>query len=564
MIVKIPKRCLFLVALAALPVGQGTLLAQPAQPASTTRQLSLEEALGLVVERSEAVRIAQAGAQRAAGQLRQTRSQLFPQLTGSLNYQRTLQSQFKAISSSVGDGGSGPPADSSGGDDIADNPLARIFASENTVTAGLQLSQALYTGGRLSARTRASEAAGQAARIGVTSAVAQAALDVTQAYYDALLAGRLVAIAESSLVQTERAFRQTQVGRSVGTTAEFDLLRARVTRDNQFPLVIQARTQRATSLLRLRQLLDLPLDQPIALTTELEGGAAATAAAVIEARGIDTSNVFAGRVDAPVDVNALLATHASTRSLVASTVQEADTAITSRAPVRQAEQALSAQQQLLRAQRAERLPSLSLSSLYQRFAYPVGGLPGLNEFFPNWTVSVGLQLPIFNGGRISGQIEEAEAAVAEARAQLRQAEELAALDVQLAVAQLEQAATAYAASAGTAGQAERAYSIAEVRFREGISTQLELDDSRLLLQQAMANRAQAARDLNVARTRLLLIHDLPLGAGQGGGAAPGAAGGPPGGGAAGSEPRARSASQTTPAAAAGGFTQQGTSGGITP
>ncbi len=564
MIVKIPKRCLFLVALAALPVGHGTLLAQPAQPASTTRQLSLEEALGLVVERSEAVRIAQAGAQRAAGQLRQTRSQLFPQLTGSLNYQRTLQSQFKAISSSVGDGGSGPPADSSGGDDIADNPLARIFASENTVTAGLQLSQALYTGGRLSARTRASEAAGQAARIGVTSAVAQAALDVTQAYYDALLAGRLVAIAESSLVQTERAFRQTQVGRSVGTTAEFDLLRARVTRDNQFPLVIQARTQRATSLLRLRQLLDLPLDQPIALTTELEGGAAATAAAVIEARGIDTSNVFAGRVDAPVDVNALLATHASTSSLVASTVQEADTAITSRAPVRQAEQALSAQQQLLRAQRAERLPSLSLSSLYQRFAYPVGGLPGLNEFFPNWTVSVGLQLPIFNGGRISGQIEEAEAAVAEARAQLRQAEELAALDVQLAVAQLEQAATAYAASAGTAGQAERAYSIAEVRFREGISTQLELDDSRLLLQQAMANRAQAARDLNVARTRLLLIHDLPLGAGQGGGAAPGPAGGPPGGGAAGSEPRARSASQTTPAAAAGGFTQQGTSGGITP
>ncbi len=560
MIVNIPKRCLFLAAFAALPVGSGTLPAQPTQPASATRQLSLEEALGLVVQRSEAVRIAQAGEQRASGQLRQVRSQLYPQLSGSLNYQRTLQSQFKAISSSVEGDGTGPPADSASGGDIADNPLARIFASENTVTAGLQLNQALYTGGRLAARTRASEAAGRAARIGVTSAEAQAALDVTQAYYDALLAARLVAIAESSLVQTERAFRQTQVGRNVGTTAEFDLLRARVTRDNQFPLVIQARTQRATSLLRLRQLLDLPLDQPLALTTELEGGAAATAAAVMDARGVDTTNAFTGRVDAPVDVNALLAAHTSTSTLVASAVRASDTSTSSRAPVRQAEQALNAQQQLLRAQRAERLPAISLSSIYQRFAYPVGGLPGLNDFFPNWTVGVGLQLPIFNGGRISGQIEEAEASVVEARAQLRQAEELAALDVQLAVAELEQAATAYAASAGTAGQAERAYSIAEVRFREGISTQVELDDSRLLLQQAMANRAQAARDLNVARTRLSLIHDLPLGAGQGGGAA----GGQQRGGGAGPGAPARSASQIAPAAGAGGFTQQGTPGGITP
>jgi len=52
-----------------------------------------------------------------------------------------------------------------------------------------------------------------------------------------------------------------------------------------------------------------------------------------------------------------------------------------------------------------------------------------------------------------------------------------------------------------------------VRFREGLSTQLELTESRLLLQQARANRAQAARDFQVARLRLTLLKDLPLGAG---------------------------------------------------
>lgn len=552
---KTTRHSLRLSALLAIPLWGGVLAAQPAVP----RQLSLEEALGLIAERSEAVRIAQAGEQRAAGQLRQARSQLLPQLTGSLNYQRTLQSQFAEIASRTS-GNDGAPSDSSG-NNLADNPLSRIFASENTVTAGLQLTQPLFTGGRLTAQRRASEAVGRAARIGVTSAVAQARLDVTQAYFDALLASRLVAIAESSLVQTERTFRQTQLGRTVGTTAEFDLLRARVSRDNQFPLVIQARTRRATTLLRLRQLLEIPLDEPLELTTDLEAGAASTAAAVLAAREAEGMEAFTGRVDAPVSVDALLATHAATSSFVAGAVGEADTSIAGRAPVRQAEQALAAQRELLRAQRAQRLPGVSLSSAYQRFAYPVSGIPGLNDFFPNWTVGVGLQLPIFTGGRIGGQIEEAEASLAEARAQLKQSEELAALDVQLVVAQLEQAAAAYAASAGTAGQAERAYTIAEVRFREGISTQVELDDSRLLLQQATANRAQAARDLNVALTRLSLIQDLPLGAGQAGGGSAAQQGGAAAGAGA---PQGRSATQSQSSAGAGGFTQQGISGGATP
>ena len=59
-------------------------------------------------------------------------------------------------------------------------------------------------------------------------------------------------------------------------------------------------------------------------------------------------------------------------------------------------------------------------------------------------------------------------------------------------------------------QAQRAYEIAELRYREGLSTQLELSDARLLLQQAQANRAQAARDVQVARVRLALLPDLPL------------------------------------------------------
>jgi outer membrane protein TolC len=75
---------------------------------------------------------------------------------------------------------------------------------------------------------------------------------------------------------------------------------------------------------------------------------------------------------------------------------------------------------------------------------------------------------------------------------------------------LLQAREAWQASLGTAEQASRAYSIAEVRYREGISTQLELNDARILLEQAVVNRALAARNLQVARVKLALLPDLPL------------------------------------------------------
>jgi outer membrane protein TolC len=99
------------------------------------------------------------------------------------------------------------------------------------------------------------------------------------------------------------------------------------------------------------------------------------------------------------------------------------------------------------------------------------------------------------------------------------AEEGATLDARLAALQLTEAEAAWLASVGTAEQAQRAYDIAEVRFREGISTQLELSETRVQLQQALANRARAARDLQVARKRLQLLPFLPLGSMTAGSAA---------------------------------------------
>jgi outer membrane protein TolC len=131
---------------------------------------------------------------------------------------------------------------------------------------------------------------------------------------------------------------------------------------------------------------------------------------------------------------------------------------------------------------------------------------------PDWNVVLGLSLPLFTGGRISGAKDAARASLEDSRLRLQQTRELAEIDLQNAITTHAAAQAAYDASTGTTEQAQRAYEIALVRYREGISTQTELADSRLALQQAEAQRAQAARSLQVARLRLALLRDLPLGA----------------------------------------------------
>ena len=440
--------------------------------------------------------------QRARGQQLQARSQSLPQVGASLTYTRTLASQFSALSNA------GPPAPPAGTPPAPPDdgtpyyaPCTRYlapagateaqrlasletvarcsantggfpidfskvgFGSENQYQLGVQGSLALFSGGRIQAQTRAADAGRTSADIELSAQRAKLALDITEAYFDAVLSDRLVAIAESSLVQTESVLGQTRLARQVGSQSEFDLLRAQVTRDNQMPALLQRRTDRDLAYLRLKQMLNLPYPAPLDLTTGL--GDERELISMVRAAGLSA-------VAAP---------------------SAADTSSIDRAPVRQLAQALRAQQEQLRIARSERVPTISLSSQYGRVAFPSSGLPDLSSFLTNWTVSLSASVPLFTGGRIKGSTMVAEAAVREAEARLEQTREMASLDARQTMAQLATAQSSLAASQGTSEQAAKAYSIAEVRYREGLSTQVELNDARLLLQQAGANRALAVRNL---------------------------------------------------------------------
>jgi outer membrane protein len=489
-----PPQGVLLVMLVAAATAQ-RVAGQSTQP-SGPRPLTIAEALDVAERKSEIVGIARAELARAEGDRRRARSVYFPQLSGSASYQRTIESQFSALSSDTGTAPA-PTCDrfipqpgltieqrldslesavecASGEDPFAsfrDLPFGR----ENVYRFGLSFSQTLFSGGQVGGQSQAAGAAVRSAEVGLTSARAQLLLVVTGAYYDASLADRLLTIAQATLEQADTTLSQTQLARRVGNQSEFDLLRARVTRDNQRPVVIQRRADRDLAHYRLKQLLDFSLDQPLVLTSELG----------------DTALVDSPRLSAVVQ---------SLR----------DTTREARAPVRQASEAVEAQRGLLRVARGQRFPQVALTSQYAQLAYPDKVSPFGSDFVSDWTVSLGLQLPIFTGGRIGGEVAVARANLDQAELRLQQARELAEVDTRNAEIMLEAAHAGWQASAGTVEQAARAYQIAELRYREGISTQTELLDSRIQLQEAQASRARAARDLQVAKMRIALLPALPI------------------------------------------------------
>lgn len=491
---------LFLATVTVLPTGARAQTVS-GQTAAQPRLLTLDEAVRTAEAQSEAIHIARAGVQRAQGQQYQARSQYLPQINASAAYTRTLASQFSSI------GGSAPPVDTTkplpppapcdqyllgptatteerlaGLEDasrcsLGGNPFSSFgslgFGAKNQYNLGLSFSQNLFAGGRIRAQNAVANAGRTSAEIELAAQRAQIRLDVTQAYFDAALADRLVALAESSAVQTENVLRQTQLARNVGNVSEFELLRAQVSSANQRPIVIQRQSDREVAYLRLKQLLNVSLDTPLQLITAVDDSAAIT-------------------------------------SSLAAAGMSGDTTAVNRATVREAAAAIDAQRGLLRITKAQRFPSLALTSQYGKVAFPLTSFPQTGDFRTNWTIGLASQVPLFTGGRIKGEQMVAEANVREAQARYDQLREFAALDSRVTLNNLFQARAAWLASAGTADQARRAYSIAEVRYKEGISTQIELNDARILLEQAVANRALAARNLQVARVKLALLPDLPL------------------------------------------------------
>ena len=264
---------------APAPAPQAVLpqAVSPAPAPQGARVLTLDDALALADVRNETVLIAEAGVRRARGVEAQVHSQRLPQLTGAASYDRTLKSEFEGIfdADTIG-----------GGEDGGDNAFADLpFGQPNAYRLGLSFSQLIYAGGRERALERQARFGRESASLSVGQTKAQLAFDVAQAFYDAALADRIFNIADETLAQATRTLEQTRTKREAGLVSEFELLRAQVDRDTLQAPRVRAGNNRDVAYFRLKQLVDLPLGEPIAARRPARRSAAGPGGAVRDQAG---------------------------------------------------------------------------------------------------------------------------------------------------------------------------------------------------------------------------------------------------------------------------------------
>lgn len=443
--------------------------------ADTTVVLSLEDAVARAVGQSEEVRLARAAVDLADAQVTAARSAALPQLDATVAYTRTFESAFAGGGITIPDSLRFNPDPTApieervryleeNSDRAALGALGGLFGNlpfgrPNAYTAALNGTQVLYSGGRVGAALAIARAFGESARFTYQEAVAEIELQVRSAYYRAALARELESIAQAALDQAESFLGQQRLRFDAGTASELEVLRADVSTENLRPQLIEARNAAELATLDLKRLIDIPLTQPVRLTTALV---------------------------APAPGDAL--------------PREAEVAaVTRRAAIESAERLVSIREQQVRIARGSFLPQIGLSGTYGGQLFPEQPLSiGGETWRRDVSATIGVQIPIFSGFRRQAELAEARVGVTQARLQVAQLREAVQLETEQARGERERALASIAARQRTVEQAQRVHDLTVLRYESGLATQLEVSEARLALLQARTNVAQAIADYYIA------------------------------------------------------------------
>jgi HAE1 family hydrophobic/amphiphilic exporter-1 len=258
---------------------------------------------------------------------------------------------------------------------------------------------------------------------------------------------------------------QVQLFFDVGTAAEFDLLTARVAVEGARPELIRAENALRLANHDLNRVTGVPFPTAIELADSLS----------YEPVAIGLDEAVATALEGRPDLIAERETVALSRELVS-------------------------------VQRAESYPSISLFLNLNRRSSSEELWPEDRDFTQSASAALALDIPIFDGRRTQGRTLQARADYVAAVERMHGLERDVELQVLDAWQSVQAAAEAVSATSATVELAQRAYDIATVRFRNGLSTQLELDEAEQDLIEAQSNAAEALYSHMVARA--LLVHAM--------------------------------------------------------
>ena len=462
-------------------------------PASSdTVVLTLEQALRIALSENISVQVADQEITRQEYARKGSYAALFPQVSGSGSYQRTIKKQVMYMgggSSDDEEGGGGmagmmagilepvmhyinqlvalhpgqvtpyvpAPVDNSSDSD-GGFEVGRMNTYSIGISAGMPLVNAqLWESVKLSGDQV--ELAVEQARSSRLDMVTQ----VKQAFYAVLFAKEGFNVYKEVYENAKANFEQTERRYKVQKASELELSRAASTMANAIPNVYNAENSVMLALWQLKAVMGVDLERAIDVAGDLNDYADTMF------RDLNENQ------DPTLDNNTTMRQLALQAEIIARSV---------------------------RVQQFANLPTLSAS-----FAY---NFMSMNDDFKfseyRWTpysfAGLSLSIPIFAGGQRYHAVKQAKVQQTELELQRLQTERQLKIGIRQYLNSMETAMRSHDAAQEAVGLAQKAYDVSSKSYEVGKSTLTDLNDAQLVLTQSKLARSQAVYNFLVAKSSL--------------------------------------------------------------
>jgi outer membrane protein len=324
---------------------------------------------------------------------------------------------------------------------------------------GAQVAQPIYAGGILNSAVRSKRFQSEALEQDVIASQTRILTDVQNKFYNALLAREVIRVQEESLDLVKRQLNLAQNRFNAGAGPRFDVLQAEVRVANARPPLIRAENEFRRSIDDLRTSMGAVYGPSMSPSN-------------ITLKGVLPEETF----DADIDKSISLALEKRPELMALVNLRE------------------SAREDVLKTSR-QHAPQVDAFANYSvendRFSAESNELDG-------WQAGVMASLAIWEGGRIRGQVAEAQSRLNQVMLQEESARLAIELEVRNAWNRVHEAKEILDASNLVITQAEEALRLAENRYSAGALTQLDVLTTQLEFTKAKLDKITAVRDYSVS------------------------------------------------------------------
>ncbi len=415
------------------------LLLSPLLARAQSAGLSVDGAVKLAMKNNTSVANAERGRLIYKEKIREYWGGVYPQLSASAQYTRNIEK------SSIFFGG------------------RKIeMGLDNAYAASLDLNQVLWAGGKVHTGIEMAAIYSDSSAEQLRAAQNVVKKAVTQLYYAVLLSKAMADIQKETLELAKQHLATIEAQYKQGLASDLAVLRQKVEVSNNEPAVMQNLNYYEAGLLELKNLLGMDPDAPLALSGSM--GCAAQSAPPLE-------KLYAK-------------------------------AMASRPEYRLADLRKKLALENITIEKAGHYPYLGAYATKQFQGQTNGSFPGADE--STWSMSAGLRLslPLFSGGAVVSKIKQAQLEMDIAGENLKSAGREVRIAVKKAWLEQNEAAQRLASQTTAVETARTALAATELRFRNGLAGQLDLNDATLALNRAQTLYTQAQHDACSASAEL--------------------------------------------------------------